>query len=257
MLKAQIHHNTFGTRLPKAAVLVMANIAACLSPTQILAQAPTFDAAAIRLTDPSNVGCQYFWPDPGRFRAINATLKCLIRAAYGVQDYQIRAADGWMESQGYDIDAVAVPGITDPSRRQLVMQQLLADRFHLQFHREKREVPGYILTVGKSGPKLHEVASPGIGVSIRTGRTNGRGADLATLARVLSTHLGRPVRDATGLHGFYDFSLNWAPLSSADSDEAAPDLVAALQEQLGLKLDKGKIEIEIITIDLAEKPGQN
>ena len=80
--------------------------------------------------------------------------------------------------------------------------------------------------------------------------------DMATLASVLSSHLERPVQDATGLHGYYDFSMTWSPIGVQTSD-SAPDLLNALQDQLGLGLESSRSQTEVIVIDNAEKPGEN
>ena len=80
-------------------------------------------------------------------------------------------------------------------------------------------------------------------------------ADLAWLAEMLSDRLEAPVRDDTGLRGRYDIGLYWSarPLSVQPAAGAGPDLIAAVQEQLGLKLEKKKGPVEILVIDHAEK----
>lgn len=122
-----------------------------------------------------------------------------------------------MESPGYDIDGVAVPAVTKLSSRQLLIRQLLADSFNLRLHHEKTQVQGFVLMASKGGTKLKEVVAAGPGVSIGAKPTNGRGADIKTLARVLSNHLEHPVRDGTGRSGYYDFSMQWEPLSSSST----------------------------------------
>ena len=113
----------------------------------------------------------------------------------------------------------------------------------------------YVLTVAKGGSKLTAVAKAGIGVGGGQGTLNGRGADMATLARVLRARLGRVVYDRTGIAGFFDFQVNFAPDDSVNAD--APSIFTALQEQLGLKLERQKGPVEVIIIDHAEKPRDN
>ena len=137
-----------------------------------------------------------------------------------------------------------------------MIRHLLDERFHLKFHREIRETPSYTLTVRKSGHKMKETDKPGFGVSTAPGRTRGVGADMATLASVLSSHLERPVQDATGLHGYYDFSMTWSAIGLQTGD-SAPDLLNALQDELGLRLESSRSQTEVIVIDNAEKPGEN
>jgi uncharacterized protein (TIGR03435 family) len=74
------------------------------------------------------------------------------------------------------------------------------------------------------------------------------------LARILSAG-GRLVVDKTGLTGGYDFELHWAMDDDSSSDQ--PSIYTAVQEQLGLKLESGKIPIQVVIIDRAEKPNQN
>lgn len=83
------------------------------------------------------------------------------------------------------------------------------------------------------------------------------------LVITLSNTLGTPVIDQTGLTGFYDFSLEWTdPLSrpanrSAQPNDAPPDLFAAVQDQLGLKLEARKAPVDIVVIDHIEKASEN
>jgi uncharacterized protein (TIGR03435 family) len=221
--------------------------------TVIAQPQPAFEIASIKPTDPSNVGNQMFSQPGGRFRGINATLKSLIRYAYDVDDEQIIGASGWMESAGYDIAAKA----SDPNAADLrpMVRTLLADRFHLQFHNATRELPIYILSVSKAGAKLIAVGKAGIGVGGGKGRLNGKGADMATLARVLRARLGRVVYDRTGIGGFFDFQVNFAPDDSVNAD--TPSIFTALQEQLGLKLETQKGAVDVIIVDHADKPSDN
>jgi uncharacterized protein (TIGR03435 family) len=169
-----------------------------------------------------------------------------------------------------------------------MIQSLLADRFKLTVHRETKELPIYVLTVAKSGSKLH-AAAPAAEENIPLGppmpdgpqanhsiRMNGRG-DLSVMAQnldrfadLLSHQLGRPVINKTGLTGDVDFTLRWTPddgrgqMPGGQPPEAAPpaeangpSLFTALQEQLGLKLESQKGPVETIVIDHVERPSEN
>jgi uncharacterized protein (TIGR03435 family) len=160
-----------------------------------------------------------------------------------------------MDSAGYDIKAKAEGNAGDDLWP--MVQTLLADRFQLKFHRETRELPIYALVVAKNGAKLHAVSAAGLGVGMGKGRFNGRGADMPTLASVLSNELGRLVFDRTGLSGFYDFTLTFEPDDTRAADTAGPSLFTALQEQLGLRLEPQKGPVETLVIDHAEKPSAN
>jgi uncharacterized protein (TIGR03435 family) len=152
-----------------------------------------------------------------------------------------------------------------------MLQTLLSDRFQLRVHHETREGAVYDLVVAKNGSKLQPTKE-----SDNSGTSSGRNPDTGLLtlkgtrrsteevAADLSSRLGRPVFDKTGLTGKYDFEISWAPdLTSAAGADAAtpaisgPSLVTAIQEQLGLRLESTKGPVGILVIDSAEKPTLN
>jgi uncharacterized protein (TIGR03435 family) len=162
-------------------------------------------------------------------------------------------------------------GMPNLKQWKVMMQKLLADRFKIAFHREKRELTGYAVTVAKTGSELTASAGdpsglPGL-MFRGLGNLPAHNATMADFAGVLqSTVLDRPVVDQTGLTGRFDFELKWTPdefQSSglgvkvpppADSATAPPDLFNAMQEQLSLKLASTKASIEVLG---AEKPSNN
>jgi len=181
--------------------------------------------------------------------------------------------------------------------RQRMLQALLVDRFKLTFRRDSKELPVYWLASAKNGYKLHEAkpgdtyangipvpaGRSGVGMMMlnggdRTQTLTAQAVPIANLERSLAVSLGRPVLDKTALAGLYDFTLTYAldpgqlqglsggapstptpngqpPLSAPDP--AAPNILAAVQEQLGLKLESGKGPVEIIVIDRVERPSGN
>jgi uncharacterized protein (TIGR03435 family) len=184
--------------------------------------------------------------------------------------------------------------IEDPEQRlairQHMLQALLADRCKLAIHRESTEQPVYALVIAKGGSKLHEAkpgdtypnglkgpnGQPGAGMMMMRGNggpMTGQGIPLSNLVRFLSRQLGRKVIDKTGLTGNYDFTLKWAPdqntpmfggpgggpapADPAPPDSSGPSLFTAVQEQLGLKLESQKGQVDLIVIDHVEKPSQN
>jgi uncharacterized protein (TIGR03435 family) len=92
--------------------------------------------------------------DPGRLAYQHATLKLLLTTAYGVENYQV-SGPAWINSERYDI-AAKVPAGTTKEQAAVMLQNLLAERFKLELHRESREFQVYELTVAKGGPKLKE-----------------------------------------------------------------------------------------------------
>jgi uncharacterized protein (TIGR03435 family) len=220
---------------------------------------------------------------PDRFMATNVTLRALIQVAYGVQESQIVGGPAWLGSENYDVEARMDSSAVERQRnlapeqgkseKLRMLRALLAERFKFASHRETKELPAYVLGIVDNGPKFHE-ARPGdtyvngptgpdgrpIGggtlVQPERGKLVGQGVVIAELAKTLSLNqLGRTVVDQTGLKGKYDFTLQWAPDANSDSPHAS--LLAAMEEQLGLKLESKESPVEVLVVDNAEKPSGN
>jgi len=183
--------------------------------------------------------------------------------AYGVQDFQVTGPD-WLDEKRFDIFAKSAGPATDAELRAM-MQKLLADRFQLAVHREKKEKTTYVLTVGKAGHKLEATETEG-SPSFQTGNLNltGRGATIAQMIEFLSKELREPVVDQTGLTGRFNYFLNIEPYFTEESRKASqgtngppPDgaaiIATAMQAQLGLKMDSKKAMVEMIVVDHIEK----
>ena len=84
---------------------------------------------------------------------------------------------------------------------------------------------------------------------------------MAAFAKGLNHFVGSPVIDQTGLSGYFKFELDWAPEQSPSNPEPStddrPSFFAAVQQQLGLRLESTKIPVSAITIDHVEKPSAN
>ena len=230
------------------------------------------------------------------YKATNVTLLTLIRRAYGINlRNQISGGPSWISSDAYEIRAKMDESVSDflkkltPSERKLarqhMLQALLADRFKLIVRREKRELPVYFLVIARNVPKLHESkskeSSPGetYDSSLQVGRGGGKlaGPRITTrqLAELLTLSLNRTVLDKTELAGTYDVALQWSVdqaelpmLTTPDSGQRGtentpvqnakwPSIFAAIQDQLGLKLDEGKGPVEVIVISHVERPSGN
>ena len=104
-----------------------------------------------------------------RFPRSIRLLSMLIAFAYGVQAKQIVSGPAWLETEKFDITAEPnTEGIPNPKQLRTMMQKLLADRFQLKFHRDKKELSVYALSVLKTGNKLTKSAAdpnglPGVG----------------------------------------------------------------------------------------------
>jgi uncharacterized protein (TIGR03435 family) len=203
--------------------------------------------------------------DPERVHWTGVPLRVLITNEYGLQDYQIVGVPAWAASDRWDVEAKA-DAPSAPAEKIQMMRTLLADRFHLTFHMETRELPEYRLEVAKGGPKLQkaEGGAPGGGVRVDKGLIEGHQTTMATLAGFLKGELGRPVFDNTGLTGSYNVRLEWLPDESQPNSggEAPPvdamgaPIFTALQG-LGLRLTPFKGPVEIFVVDHVEKASGN
>ena len=207
----------------------------------------TMDAASGRLRVPSVTG---------NVNLTNWTLSSCIAAAWDLGPGEM-SGPAWLGSERYDIAAKTSPQTTQADLR-LMLQSLLAERFKLATHRELKEMPVYALLAAKSGPKLR--ASSGDQHSpvlfAPPARLIGQGSTMRGLALALSRPAGRRVVDETGITGAFDFSLTYSQMDTAADN--GPSIFTALQEQLGLRLEPRKSQVEILIIDHAERaPTEN
>ena len=238
---------------------------------------PSFDVATIKPNNSGASSMQQLTINGRDFKTVNSSLADLIQFAYNVQSKQIVGAPDWIDKDRYD-----VAGTPDqegaPSVEQLrtMIRKLLADRFQLKFHHDKRELSAFVLTVGKSGQKLTptQLKGPLPGIGMQPGKSgpmfvlrNATIPDFTGFLQLLV--LDRPVVDQTGLTERYDFTVTFTPDDSlfnghpppfpkpADGVEPAPGLFEAIQQQLGLKLAAEKTQVSVIAIDHVEKPSAN
>jgi uncharacterized protein (TIGR03435 family) len=230
---------------------------------------PQFEAASIKPV-PGSMDSAY-GTLPGRLSIVNGRLPIIIMEAYGLkQSFQLVGGPAWIRSARYDIQAKA-QGVPAPDQLMLMLQDLLEDRFKLKVHRETRELPVFLLTLAKGGPKEFKAGTCVLPDPIKPtvesgpycgrnqllrGRWDGSNIDLTKVVDGLSVLLDRKIIDKTGLTGLFDIHLELPP-DSPSVDDAAPSLNTVLQEQLGLKLESGKGPVEIIVIDHIERPTEN
>jgi len=239
---------------------------------------PAFEVASVKPAAPQPAGGGMIirrqggpgTPDPGQITYTNVSFNNILTVAFGIRDYQI-FGPGWMNTERFDI-AAKVPKDTTKEQFQLMLQNLMAERFKMTFHHDSKEMPVYALSVGKNGPKFKESsaeppsekpARQGTTIQLSRGRLRFTAHEetIKGLADMLSSSLSRPVRDLTGLSAKYDFVLEFANDESAAmiqpgaelSPDSAPSLFTAIQEQLGLKLEQKKAPVEIVVVDHLEK----
>ncbi len=208
----------------------------------------TFEVASIKPAAPQaigriqgSVGGGPGTPDPSRIRFTDMPLRVLIMRAYDVRSFQV-SGPSWMDSQRFDVIAKVPDGATKEDA-QIMLQNLLADRFKLKLHKASKEASIYELVVAKGGIKIKEsaqaAAAPAEGASdplpgppprgkdglLRTPhgqlgiqaiangrmRMQGNAVTMARLADILNMPLGCPVVDKAGLTGVYDVTLDFSP----------------------------------------------
>jgi uncharacterized protein (TIGR03435 family) len=237
-----------------------------------------FLAADVRVDPPAghSGGISYFG-DRVSFREVS--MSGLIAYAYGVNASNIAGGPAWVDWDNYDIVALAPLGTTQYKDRQSMLQNLLAERFKLVAHPGDVPMPAYVLTVAKGKPNLKPSTSTEKGScksppaaqpepgSVRQNVLECRGVTMDSLASTLSSSFGgygfvngsRPVVDATGLKGAYDFDLQWTPwilLPQAGPSGISP--FQALEQQLGLKLELKMVPRPGVVIDsVNEEPTPN
>ena len=260
----------------------------------VCAQAQQFEVASIKLSVPDGRRMRFGSrggpgsKDPGLYICENCPLRALIRDAFGLKEYQLSGPD-WMQSTWFMVSAKIPEGTT--KEQFLVMKQnLLIERFKLAFHREKKEMQSYELVVAKGGPKMKESEGP-LDPDERPARMTERKTDaegfpllppgrvpmemmvaggyatsrhvaetMEEFAVTLSYQLHKPLTDATGLKGKYDFTLHWIAQGAGPStgDDTGPTIFRALPEQLGLRLESKKGMVEVLVVDHVEKvPTEN
>jgi uncharacterized protein (TIGR03435 family) len=166
----------------------------------------------------------------------------------------------------YQLVATTKPGATEDEVR-LMLRSLLAERFQMRTHWITKEADRWELTIAKGGPKLKaagpaEESSPGDGRVVATvgdkgivGKLVGQKASTFALCETLQRILGVFVVDETGLRGTYDFTLLYA--TRPDNTDEAP-LPAAIQRELGLRLEQRKGPVEMLVVDsLLVTPSEN
>jgi uncharacterized protein (TIGR03435 family) len=230
---------------------------------------PTFEVATIKPSDPTYFSSGFKIANH-RVYAVRENLRALIMFAYGVHPRQITGGPDWADSDFYDINGQPdQPGVPDLDQMRTMYRKLLTERFHLTCHRDKKELPVYILMLGKNGHKLTPSANQLSAIPDQTIHRRGflteRNATMPDFAGMLqSSMLDRPVIDQTGLTGRFDFALQWTPdqqssgtAKTDDDSSAPPDLFAAIQQQLGLKLEAARQPADVLVIDWVERPSEN
>ncbi len=213
-------------------------------------------------------------PAPGALRRPNVTVQALVLYAFQVDAYQVIDMPAWGRSDRFDVEAKA-EGATAADMSAMT-RSLLRERFGLQAHQETRDGTTYSLVLananGKLGPNMKpsnddcksNVSAP---ANVPAGAVRGAGcSDADLIARMASRALGGPVANRTGLAGKFEYSMFYSPggdpffgreTTATTPDTGAPQFSTALQEQLGLKLEKSRGQVDVLVIDHIERPTEN
>jgi uncharacterized protein (TIGR03435 family) len=282
--------------LRRIAILLL--MAARIVQSQTEDKTPMFEVASVKPSGEHSIRDSGGGPgssDPGQYHFNSSTLQDLIAIAYNVEYFQI-SSKAPLDRQRFDLVAKLAEGATKQQFR-LMMQSLLAERFHLKLHIQSKEFLAYELVVAEGGPKFKETVvenapSPEGAARPRTTRDDcfpdvppnrpvlqannymragflqvclkSQQEPISVLARMLRSPDDLPMVDKTGLTGKYDFTLeytkelrNVSPGGEAQPP-SAPSLFLALQQQLGLQLVEKKIPFDVLIIDSVDKlPTEN
>ena len=245
---------------------------------------PKFEAADVHVSSTVHGVAQNFGGvlREGRYINRDATMLQLIQAAWGVPEDTISGGPGWVSLDLFDVVA-KVPNGTTPATANLMLQSLLADRFGLVINQGLHPVPRYVLSVMKGGSKLKAASESSFGSEgdpgcQLVGQTASPDADPASipnikvqcrnvtaaaiaenLPRMAGGYLDHDVIDSTGLHGAYDFDLEWTdrpllPVHGADGIS----LFTAVEKQMGMKLEVRDVSVPAFVIEkVNRRPAPN
>ena len=247
---------------------------------------PAFEVASIKPNKSGSGSMSVGYPVGNRFVMVNGPVSSLVRSAYSSDTGELVGAPGWVETERYDVTALAGRDATTDELREM-LRTLLSNRLKLVVHYETQERPVYALRFARSdgsfGPQLRkseldceaisaaqragkpfEVRAPAngappCGMSAGGGVVRSGGTSLAVLMGNIRGAAGRVVVDKTGLTGNYEFTLRWdaRPPGSPPTDDDRPSVFTALQEQLGLKLEPDRAPLRVLIIDRIEKPTED
>ncbi len=179
---------------------------------------PSFEVATIKPTKPDEQR-KLITVQGQKLVTVNVSVTDLLKFAYGLNEKQIIGAPAWLGTDKYDINAKPdAEGMPSDKQIKSMVRKLMAERCKLTFHNEKKELPVYVLSVSKGGPKLNKSQGdpnglPGLFFRGRLGDlgvTNATMDDFTTLI-LQGAVLDRPVLNQTGITGRWDFTLNWTP----------------------------------------------
>jgi uncharacterized protein (TIGR03435 family) len=244
------------TRTPSGKSILSTGILVLLSAMiPPLSGAQEFDVASVKVNK-SGIFASSLERSGGQLTLRNASLRECIELGYGILDkHYALSGPAWLDSDRYDI--IAKTADTTPRAQLLLMlRSLLADRFNLKVHRERRPFRVYALVVARGGPKMKAASGVRSNFTFGTGHVAASELSMAEFADRMGGpvfRLGIPVIDSTGIPGTFDFTLDWSSDDAGIEANGKPSLFTAIEEQLGLKLRPAKTVIDVWIVDHAER----
>ena len=249
-----------------ALALVLFSAAASLAQKPMPKDAhPVFEVVTIKPTPPDERS-QGFQTRGSHIKLVRETVQSMIMFAYGIHPKQIADAPDWVTSEAFNVDGIPdVEGEPSLPQFQLLIRQLLAERFGLQTHSGRRDLSYYALRVASGGPKLPRSASAEDESPDQTGNGGPSGQTMKYTNNSIGDFVlgmqyftDRPIVDETKLGGRFDFTLAWMPdAMKVPENDAAPGLFTAMREQLGLELKPAKGPVEVMVVSAVSRPAEN
>ena len=248
-------------RLARVAVLVLTLAVGGYTQATSQTGQPTFEVVSVKAMGPiqdvqiagrgsthNTVPFRYV----GQHVTASHTLGHIIREAFSLSDWEVVGPD-WIDSLVYQILAETAPG-TDRATARLMIQSMLRDRFGFRAHRENKDLPQYILGVGKNGFKLRELTEPARSdAKMRSGEFLSTGS-MDTQAAVFTNYAELPVINRTGISGIYHIELHWVPDDPAFMGRRFDSgFWAELERVTGLKVEKRRLPTSVLVIDHVDR----
>jgi uncharacterized protein (TIGR03435 family) len=239
--------------------------------------APSFEAADVHVSAKVRMPSMAAGGLRGtRYLVRQATMVDLINLAYDIDNDKILGGPSWLDTNRFDVSARAPSGST-PDQAKLMMQTLLAERFSLKVHQDSKEMPGFVLSLGGGKPKMRPAAdadapwgcqgqpqtAPPSPDTVPQQVINCHSMSMDDLARIIGqvapVNTNARALNKTGLEGKWDFTIKFTPpglLARAGAEGIS--IFDAVDKQLGLKLEPGKVPQPVIFVDsVNEAPTPN